>query len=382
MSSNDPKKVVAKIGTRFVWEYYNRLNNDPDRLFEFFHENSYLLIGTEPTLTDSVTTLVEINRKIQVQNFKENTVSLSAVDCQEGINGGIFILVLGIISGQQESVPRKFVQTFFLAHEANDPLHFFVQNSVFRYLTESVTNAQNEQINLNHISASFQQPQPKQTQQNSIPSVTLESTKETSEEPIVSVEQPSQPPLSTPNEKQQNVQESQGQKGPTSQTSVNIPTSNPPRKWASADSGPSSILQSPSPETTAQDSTSSKNIPTRNIPHEEVSKKPDNEGPVLSIYIKFLSQTTTQQQIKDFFSKMGEITRITLRPEKGFCFVDYKSPESVKKVMEYAASNTIEINGKKVSVEEKKTKTTNFQENRGGSNRTFNRRDEDNYKKK
>lgn len=54
----------------------------------------------------------------------------------------------------------------------------------------------------------------------------------------------------------------------------------------------------------------------------------------------------------------------------------------MKKVMEYAASNTIEINGKKVSVEEKKTKTTNFQENRGGSNRTFNRRDEDNYKKK
>lgn len=61
MSSNDPKKVVAKIGTRFVWEYYNRLNNDPDRLFEFFHENSYLLIGTEPTLTDSVTTLVVKN---------------------------------------------------------------------------------------------------------------------------------------------------------------------------------------------------------------------------------------------------------------------------------------------------------------------------------
>lgn len=52
----------------------------------------------------------------------------------------------------------------------------FFKKKVFRYLTESVTNAQNEQINLNHISAtSFQQPQPKQTQQNSIPSVTRKS---------------------------------------------------------------------------------------------------------------------------------------------------------------------------------------------------------------
>lgn len=364
MASNDLKKQVAKIGTRFVWEYYNRLNNDPDRLFEFFHESSFLLIGTEPTLTDSVTSLQEINKKIQAQNFKENTVSLSAVDCQEGIDGGIFILVLGIISGQQETIPRKFVQTFFLGHEINDPLHFYVQNSVFRYLTEPATNAPSEQTSSsNHVSSQPAHPTP------------IVHAKIPIEEPIV-VEQPQQAPqpqqpVSTPKETQAVSQEPQ--------EPAKGSGSNPPQKkatsWASIFGNSSSATEPQAQEQTPQPSTLPKNPPKKAVPQEEAPISKTDQG-VASVFIKNLPPSATQKDIRDIFSKMGDIVRVTLRADKGFCFVDYKHAESVKKVMEHVASNTIEIKGQKISVEEKKGKP-NFQE----ENRGPNKRDSINFRK-
>jgi hypothetical protein len=82
-------------------------------------------------------------------------VTLSLVECQESLNNGIIIVVLGHLSnnGKQTPMqrlvgvmrtrsartggqPRRFSQTFFLA--AQEPSGYFVLNDIFRYLREDV----------------------------------------------------------------------------------------------------------------------------------------------------------------------------------------------------------------------------------------------------
>jgi len=73
-----------------------------------------------------------IHERITSFNFHNTRVEVSQVDSQASADGGVIVMVVGTLIHQ--GVPRRFVQTFFLA--ADGDRKFFVLNDIFRYLKE------------------------------------------------------------------------------------------------------------------------------------------------------------------------------------------------------------------------------------------------------
>ncbi|PWA44578.1 hypothetical protein CTI12_AA525080 [Artemisia annua] len=66
--------------------------------------------------------LEELARKLRAE--------IKSVDAQESLNGGVDVLVLGLLTGK-DNVVRKFTQSFFLAPQDKG---YFVLNDMFCYV--------------------------------------------------------------------------------------------------------------------------------------------------------------------------------------------------------------------------------------------------------
>jgi len=334
---------IIQIGIRFVREYYERLIADPDKLYEFFNENSYLTIGrTNTILPESVSSLQEINKKIQSQNFKESDVQILTVDCQESVEGAIFILVTGILQN------RKFVQSFLLISHQQQK-QYSLQNSIIRFLEDGSEQPVPPNVNTLH------------SEQESMLTPHSQPAPNVEEQPIKVDTTPSETP--TPKSSQQG--ESSNHTPETPPTSAQSPIQTPPVKkpfsWASHGES-HHTAQSPSvPHPPAQpphhQETPMKKTSAAKSDDSYGGSKSDYKGQEFySIFINNFPPgvTVTEIQIREIFSKMGEIARITLRVDKGYCFVDFKHQDSVKKVLEHIRNTPITINGMAISVAEKK----------------------------
>ncbi|CAJ0920834.1 22508_t:CDS:2 [Entrophospora sp. SA101] len=62
---------------------------------------------------------MEINEKIESLKYKNCKVIVTNVDCQASNDNGILIQVVDFMSNNDDKVPRKFVQTFFLATQTD-----------------------------------------------------------------------------------------------------------------------------------------------------------------------------------------------------------------------------------------------------------------------
>jgi len=132
------EQSASVVGNRFVLKYYTVLNQKPTSLHQFYKANSSFTFGLEDesntTPEDAVIGSENIGKKIDSLDFHDCKVSLAVVDCQDSLNGGVLVTVIGYLSNKGET-PRKFVQTFFLAVQT-EPQGYFVLNSVFRYLKD------------------------------------------------------------------------------------------------------------------------------------------------------------------------------------------------------------------------------------------------------
>eukprot|EP01112_Ceratiomyxa_fruticulosa_P004575 TRINITY_DN15112_c0_g1_i1.p1 TRINITY_DN15112_c0_g1~~TRINITY_DN15112_c0_g1_i1.p1 ORF type:complete len:270 (-),score=87.31 TRINITY_DN15112_c0_g1_i1:1155-1964(-) len=126
-----------QVGRQFLMNFYTVVHERPEELYKFYCDKSTVTRAEdEESVGDSVVGVEGINKKIQDLGLKGSRVRVVAVDCQESLNGSVFISVVGLIASD-DGHPRKFTQSFFL--ERNDTENgpsYYVLNDVFRFLSD------------------------------------------------------------------------------------------------------------------------------------------------------------------------------------------------------------------------------------------------------
>ncbi|THU98129.1 hypothetical protein K435DRAFT_856952 [Dendrothele bispora CBS 962.96] len=127
----------SEVGWQFVPQYYQFVNKEPERLHCFYGKSSTFVHGTEGEDAQTCHGQQEIHAQITKIGFQDCKIFIHSVDAQSSANNGIVIQVIGEMSNKDESVWRKFVQTFFLAEQPNG---YFVLNDIFRFIREDTVD--------------------------------------------------------------------------------------------------------------------------------------------------------------------------------------------------------------------------------------------------
>lgn len=325
--------TASVVGNRFVLKYYTTLNSNPNELFHFYKENSSFTHGYEGVTTeeDEVYGTEEIDKRIRSLEYSDCKVTLSVVDCQDSLDGGVVVLVVGHMANKGEE-PRKFVQIFYLAVQTKPGVGYFVRNEIFRYLDEGSDNRNESPLeNANSIpSAPVVSPPPENPEfQASVP---IQST---------SVIPPAVTPPSIPHIPSQVVEPPTGISAVPSQVTPpsqrrgkgqpKKQTETPPAppassSWASLVTGPGS----PSAPIASPANVPPANVPPSNVPPAKVAPTPvatsaqgspqtSSRGKhqrVLdgrSLYVSNIPFSATQQQLEKLFSQFGPLVEVALQ---------------------------------------------------------------------
>lgn len=352
--------------------------------------------------TVTVSTLQDIDEKIQSMNYCEYIAQINTVDAQNSLDGGVIVLVTGYLIGK-DNVKRDFTQTFFLATQDKG---YYVLNDIFRYVEDA-----DEQEERDFTDDACAQT----TEHDSIPSqedTVLEQTVATPEETVVDEEEiydssesveisaveDKHPVEEVINEVPTDSQAvaivpglSNRQEHKKSYASivrvmkensrpVSVPTSSP--AWVPLINKERQVV------TTAPALPPSSEVTAAGSYVEESSNVQESEADGFSIYIKNLPLNVTTALLEEEFKKFGPIKRngIQVRSNKvqGICFgfVEFEVASSVQSAIE---ASPILIGGRQAFVEEKRatgSRANNrrrFPPGRGGGSRNDGTRSRGNY---
>lgn len=132
------KPSPIQVGREFVRQYYTLLNHAPELLYRFYSVNSTYVHGgkycngepAEPVIGQK-----EINCKIGSLKFVDCHTKIKQVDAHSTIGNGVVVQVTGELSNAGNPL-RRFMQTFVLAPQGDNPFKFYVHNDIFRYQDE------------------------------------------------------------------------------------------------------------------------------------------------------------------------------------------------------------------------------------------------------
>jgi len=338
---------LLSVSKQFVHSYYNILHRSPQDLHRFYKEDSSFTHGFEATYgtpDETARGLEKITNKIQQLDFQKCRVTLSVVDVQASIQGGIIIMVVGHLSNKEES-PRKFVQTFFLAEQSNaNGKGYYVHNDIFRYLDEGQEVGQEnereeQEITLGHSQEGI-------IQKESEPDVPVESS--VIKEQIEVIEQEEIPPkasfipvaATSPNVQEESNPLPMKKSAPMEATK--------PKNWAG--------VVSKSNSQTPIDHPSPPKVPSQAAPQKSTTsqarkdEKPGNP----SLFVSNVPFNATEEQVKTIFSKIGEVSSVSVNKSKGIAFIDMANPDIALKAIESARNGELVLDGRPLKVEEKK----------------------------
>jgi hypothetical protein len=89
------------------------------------------------------------------------TIEIKTINSLDSWNGGVIVMVTGVVKIKDVSRKQKFVQTFFLAPQEKG---YFVLNDIFQYVHEEVVHPNlvpvtSERIDSQtHVSAAYAEP--------------------------------------------------------------------------------------------------------------------------------------------------------------------------------------------------------------------------------
>ncbi|KAI8528789.1 hypothetical protein RHMOL_Rhmol12G0174800 [Rhododendron molle] len=122
------------VANAFVEQYYHILHQSPELVYKFYQDSSVLSRPNSNGVMTSVTAMQAINEKILSMEYQNYKAEIKTADAQDSYKKGVIVLVRGCLTGKEDSVRKKFTQTFFLAPQENG---YYVLNDVFRYVDES-----------------------------------------------------------------------------------------------------------------------------------------------------------------------------------------------------------------------------------------------------
>ena len=59
----------------------------------------------------------------------------------------------------------------------------------------------------------------------------------------------------------------------------------------------------------------------------------NHASPRINSYVKNFAVTTSEEQLQELFLRFGAIKNISVKPDRGFAFVDFQDPDSVQQVL-------------------------------------------------
>lgn len=370
-SSSKATPHPSTVGNSFVKQYYHLLAKNPETLHRFYKDDSKFTHGHGSQQEEPISGQKKINDKIMSMGYAGARVDLEygSVDCQASLNGGVAVMVSGIIT-LKEQQPKAFVQTFFLAVQPNG---YFVLNDAFRYLetpqhlkTDVVpvvpTVPAVETTSTGTTTATLPVPQPPlppvaaplSPKAKAKPS-TPKGKKKTTKEVVKAVEVQQEAPLSPVAVKQEE------EPAPVVAEEV----SSAPKSWAShlfsgakpvaAATAATTAATAAAPTKTAKKVSSNKNgwsdeTPVANgeasAPKEKGTFK--NKG---VLFVRDLQPHTKDSDLRMLFQEFGNITAINVVQNRGYGFVDFDSMEAVKAVL--SGGKQFTLFDKPISVEER-----------------------------
>ncbi|KAJ4728330.1 ras GTPase-activating protein-binding protein 2-like [Melia azedarach] len=119
-----------QVGSYFVGQYYQVLQQQPDRVHQFYSDAS-TMIRVDGDSTDSASAMLEIHSLVMMLNF--TAIEIKTINSLASWNGGVLVMVSGSVKTKEFSGRRKFVQTFFLAPQEKG---YFVLNDIFQFIED------------------------------------------------------------------------------------------------------------------------------------------------------------------------------------------------------------------------------------------------------
>lgn len=348
---------VQEIGWLFVQEFFTIQYHKPTSLHNFYKEKSIFTITDEANnkssdlnsgnTNKSFIGTFEIKKKITELDLKECKVVVSDVDCQPSSDNGIIVQVVGKISNHSQPY-KKFVRTFFLAHQPNG---YYVLNDIYKMLVSKEDSK--------FVEGLVKKSKSKKDKESKVKSKTTIESSDASNNSALPSPVPSTDITKTEKVKNEGNSTHLEKEKPESE-----PT--PKRTWAK-------LASTSLPIDEAISSTvSSAKIPSTSAVKKDV--KPLAQTPQVtsskdsrSIYIRSVQDPITKEQLIESFGKFGEVKHVDLLLTRNIAFVEYASVESVKN----AVGKQVIIAGMVLVGEERKKKTfnQNFENSVNGSNK-------------
>ncbi|XP_073048840.1 nuclear transport factor 2-like isoform X1 [Primulina eburnea] len=131
MASAFPLPVTAaQVGTYFVGQYYQMLQNQPDFVHQFYNDASTML-RNDGNSRETANTMLKIHQLIMSLNY--SGIEIKTAHSLESWNCGVLVMVSGSVLVKGFNGRKKFVETFFLAPQEKG---YFVFNDIFHYVDE------------------------------------------------------------------------------------------------------------------------------------------------------------------------------------------------------------------------------------------------------
>ncbi|CAA0817472.1 Nuclear transport factor 2 (NTF2) family protein with RNA binding (RRM-RBD-RNP motifs) domain [Striga hermonthica] len=122
--------TAAQVGTYFVGQYYQMLQNQPEFVHQFYSDASTML-RVDGNVRETATSMLHIHQLVTALNY--TGIEIKTAHSLESWSGGVLVMVLGSVCAKNFNGKKKFSETFFLAPQEKG---YFVLNDVFLYVDE------------------------------------------------------------------------------------------------------------------------------------------------------------------------------------------------------------------------------------------------------
>ncbi|KAL8104845.1 nuclear transport factor 2-like isoform X2 [Apium graveolens] len=395
--------TAAQVGTYFVGQYYNALQNTPEVVHQFYTESS-TVVRTDGNIRETASARTQINALIMSLNY--TGIEIKTANSLESWNGGVLIMVSGSVLLKDFKGRRKFVQTFFLAPQESG---FFVLSDIFHFIEEDqihqypvayiapsihdpklhVSNAIQEAVPTYMLGGDFQAiefvgssnakenppinnysfpeqrlPQVPETDSTIKGSFAMQSNGSLQSTINSAQEHPSTPIEEPAEEPHKHTYASIVSKGHSVAVHVHSSfkkTTSPPSEWDYV----------PEPSSNQQSFTSSVALDSSGRDAVEQVSVVEDEVKIKSVYVRNVPSTVSASEIEEEFKKFGRLKpdgvaiRTRQPKELGVCyaFVEFEDAAGVQNAIK---ASTVELAGQQAFIEERKADRVNaFRGGRG-----------------
>ncbi|XP_045794180.1 nuclear transport factor 2 isoform X4 [Trifolium pratense] len=354
MASSYPGSVsAAQVGSYFVGQYYQVLRQQPDLVHQFYSDSSSM-IRVDGDYSETASDVLHIHNIVTSLNF--STIEIKTINSLDSWDGGVIVMVTGVVKIKDVNRKQKFVQTFFLAPQEKG---YFVLNDIFQFVHEEVVHPNlvpvtSEKIDSQpHVSASFAEPPDYGFEEEAREYSVAQTIRET---PVAHVEESYEEPAKKTYASILRVAKGQSvvSAAPQHAPQHSFKSAPPPSDFNHVTQP--AVQQSVVQPAFQQSRSASTYVSESGAEATEESYKFEEEE-VTSVYVRNLPGDITEAEIEEEFKNFGRIKPdgifVRVRQEIGVCyaFVEFEDVVGVQNALQ---ASPIQLAGRQIYIEERR----------------------------